>query len=186
MSPRPNSTPEEILDITFNLIAEYDISGVTVDKVAERAGVSKATIYRRWSSRDVLFRDAMTRLRKMNSNPDTGSLRADLIILVDELVRFLNGPGTSKVLLSFLNSAVREPELTNLQKDISQGARSNYKTAIKRAIGRGELDMKTDVRLMIDMIIAPFLYQGVVEHTRVRSRDIEKIVDKVIASFSAR
>jgi len=183
MSTRSNSTPEEILDITFNLIAEHDISGVTVDKVAEIAGVSKATIYRRWSSRDELFTAAMSRLQRMESDPDTGSLGGDLEILLNELVQFLNSPGTSSVLLSFLNRAVREQELTKLQQEISQGARSSYTKVIKRAIKRGELPAGVSVRLMVDMLISPFLYQGVVEHTRVRKADIPKVVNTVLVAF---
>ena len=67
MPPRPNASRDEILVATIQLIAEHDLSGVSVDMVAESCGVSKATIYRRWRAKDevalavviLLVRDAL-------------------------------------------------------------------------------------------------------------------------------
>jgi AcrR family transcriptional regulator len=183
MSPRPNATAEEILDITFRLIAEHDVSGVTVDMVAAQAGVSKATIYRRWGSRTALLVAAMTRLRRAGVDPDTGSLRADLISLLQVLVGFLNRPDTARVLASFLNAAARDPELAKLQQEISQGSRMEYEVALGRAVRRGELAPDVDVPFLVDLLIAPFLYKGVVEHAPVPTGDIERVVDMVLAAF---
>lgn len=183
MSPSPNATVEEILDITFHLIAEHDISGVTVDMIAAKAGVSKATIYRRWESRSALIVDAMTRLRRPTVDPDTGSLREDLAILLKELVAFLNRPDAGRVFASFLNAAVREPDLAALQQEISTDARSAYQRALKRAIKRGELRPTRDLRFLIDVLIAPFLYQGIVEHARARPQDIQRVIDMVLSAL---
>jgi AcrR family transcriptional regulator len=183
MSPRPNASADEILEITFHLIAEHDLSGVTVDMVAAKAGVSKATIYRRWDSRQALLVAAMTRLRRAGVNPDTGSLRQDLIALLEVLVGFLNRPDTARVLASFLNAAVRDPELSKLQCEISQDSRAEYEVALRRGVARGELGADVDVQHLIDLLIGPFLYKGVVEHTRVPPGDIERVVDAVLAAF---
>lgn len=185
MSPRPNASAEEILEITFHLIAEHDVSGVTVDMVAAKAGVSKATIYRRWESRTALLAEAMTRLRRPGVSPDTGSLRDDLAKLLKVLVDFLNRPDTGRVFASFINAAVRDPELAALQKEISKGARLDYEQVLQRSIARGELAAEVDMQFMIDLLIAPFLYQGIVEHAKVRPRDIERVVDAVLTAFGA-
>lgn len=185
MSPRPNASAEEILEITFHLIAEHDVSGVTVDMVAAKAGVSKATIYRRWESRTALLAEAMTRLRRPGVSPDTGSLRDDLAKLLKVLVDFLNRPDTGRVFASFINAAVRDPELAALQKEISKGARLDYEQVLQRSIARGELPAEVDIQFMIDLLIAPFLYQGIVEHAKVRPRDIERVVDAVLTAFGA-
>lgn len=185
MSPRPNATVDQILDITFDLIAEHDVSGVTVDMVAARASVSKATIYRRWATRAALLTDAMTRLRRPTMTPDSGSLRDDLIFLLNDLVALLNRRGTSRVLASFLNAAARDPELSSLQQAISSDARSAYEHVIRRAIARGDLAPDVDARLMIDMLLGPFLYQSVVEHARVRPGDVECVVEVVVSAFEA-
>ena len=82
MPPRPNSSTDEILVTTVQLIAELDVSGVTVDLVAEKTGVSKATIYRRWPSRDDVVAAAFQSITSRIDVPDTGSVRDDLITLL--------------------------------------------------------------------------------------------------------
>jgi AcrR family transcriptional regulator len=181
---QPNSSTEEILGIAIQLIAQNDISGMTVDKVAEKSGVSKATIYRRWRSRDALIFDAITYMHRPVADPDTGSLREDLTILIKELVAFLNRPDGGKVFASFLNASVRNPNLSKLQQQISKGARAGYEKAIGLAIRRGELPENVNVRLMIDIIISPFLFR-IIENTVARQSDIQPVIDVALAAFGS-
>ena len=69
VSPRPRRYEEDILDATLQVIAEHGVSGATVDTVAARAGVSKATIYRHWGSRAQLIHAAISSLNGPTSNP---------------------------------------------------------------------------------------------------------------------
>lgn len=184
MPPRPTSSVEEILAITIELIAQRDVSGVTMDLVAERAGVSKPTLYRRWPSRDALILDAIVRLHRPGGEPGTGSIRTDLALLLRELVDFLNRPEKGKVHAAFLNAAVRNPELAALNRAETKKARSSYERAIKRAIERGELVKNTNIRLMIDMLISPFLYCRLVENVDARKADIHPVIDIVLAAFA--
>jgi AcrR family transcriptional regulator len=184
MAPRPNASPEEILEITFDLIAEFDAAGVTVDMVAARAGVSKATIYRRWESRQALLADAMTRLRRPGINPDTGSLREDLTALLKVLVGYLKHPSTARVFASFINAAARDKDLSALQREISRDARADYERVLQRAVDRGELAGDVDISFLVDLLIAPFLYRGVVEHRPVPDADIGRVIDAVLRAHA--
>jgi AcrR family transcriptional regulator len=182
VSPRPNASPEEILGITLQLIAEHGVSGVTVDTVAVKAGVSKATIYRRWRSRSDLIRDAIASRYRPVTIPDTGSIRDDLIVLLRDLVDYLNRPGGSRIDSSFIEASTRDPELTELRRSIGRRARSAYEQVIRRAIERGEVEPNVDPRLLIDMLISPFLYRRMIDHSRVRPADIHPVIDAVLAS----
>jgi AcrR family transcriptional regulator len=183
LPPRPNSSTNEILVTTIQLIAEHDVSGVSVDMIAERAGMSKATIYRRWPSRSELITEAMRYTRRPGVNPDTGSLRGDLQALLAELLEYLNRPDGSRIMMSLLNGAMRTPELAEIRKSAASDARSAYKIAIERGIKRGELDKPINTRLMIDMLIAPFLYQRLVENTKARRSDVDQIIDAALTAF---
>lgn len=183
MSPRPNSSVAEILHITRVLIAELDVSGVTVDLIAEKAGVSKTTIYRRWQSRDELILEAIMSLRRPEMDPDTGSLRQDLTILLLELVDFLNNPEGGRVHASFLNAAVRSPKLAAINRDERKRTRANYERAIHRAIARKEIRKDANVRLMIDLLISPFLLRRLVENASARKSDIAAVLDIVLSSY---
>ena len=183
MPRRPNSSTDEILTITLELIAEHDVSGVTVDMVAEKAGVSKATMYRRWASKEELVIEAVTYLRHPKANPDTGFLRDDLTILLKELVDFLNRPDGGKVFGAFQNAAIRNPKLSALNRRALHEARAPYERAIARAIARGELAANTNVQLMIDVLISPILYRRLIEHTNARQSDIRMILDMAFTAF---
>lgn len=82
---RDASRDKAILEATIDVVAEVGYIGLTMDAVAQRAGASKATLYRRWDSKVALIRDAMTKLKETphldKSVLDTGHLRDDLIAL---------------------------------------------------------------------------------------------------------
>ena len=168
MPRSPNATDDEILTFTNQLIAKHDISGVTVDMVAARAGVSKATIYRRWPSRNALILDAITIMHRPGAKPSTGSVRGDLSILLKELLQFLNRRNGGKVFMAFLNEAIRNPKLAEANQKITTEVRAAYVEAMAQAIARGELPADIDVELMIDFLISPFLYRRLTRTARSR------------------
>jgi AcrR family transcriptional regulator len=184
LPPRPKSSPEEILALTFELIAEHDVSGVTVDMIATRSGVSKATIYRRWPSREMLIQATIDNMRRPSNDPVSGSLRGDLTILLNELVAFLNRPVGGKVFAAFLNAAVRNPGLAVLNREMTRDVRSVYEGVIRRAVQRDELAEGIDIRLLIDMLISPFLYRLLVDNSKARPGDIRPIIDAVLRAFA--
>jgi AcrR family transcriptional regulator len=184
VSPRPNASADEIRAITLRLIAEHGVSGVTVDTVAGEAGVSKATIYRRWRSRAALIHDAIAGMHRPIPDPDSGSLREDLIFLLKDLVGFLNRSGGGRVDASFIEASTRDPDLAALRRETARGARSAYERAIRRAVDRGEMTPDVNVRLFTDMVISPFLYRRLVDQSRARTEDIEPVVDAALTAFS--
>ena len=76
--PRDEGAAQAILTATMELMAEVGFAGVTVDGVAQRAGVGKATIYRRWKSKERLVLDAIGASTEPAPVPDTGSVAGDL------------------------------------------------------------------------------------------------------------
>jgi AcrR family transcriptional regulator len=180
----PNASDDEILTFTNQLIAKHDISGVTVDMVAAKAGVSKATIYRRWPSRNALILDAITIMHRPGAKPNTGSIRGDLSILLKELLQFLNRRNGGKVFMAFLNEAIRNPKLAEANQKITTEVRAAYVEAITQAIARGELAADVDVELMIDFLISPFIYRRLTGNSKIEVGDVELIVDTVLLSFT--
>jgi AcrR family transcriptional regulator len=174
-----------ILQATLDLVAEHGVSGVTVDAVAARAGVGKATIYRHWGSRARLVHAAISCMKDPLDEPDSGSLRGDLTSLVEQIVRYLNQEHTARVLPSLIDAAVRDAELAELRLETIRGRRAAFARAIERAIERGELPDGVDVQLMIDLVVAPFFYRRLMALTHVRASDVEPVVDAVLRAFTA-
>jgi AcrR family transcriptional regulator len=183
LPPRPNASSDEILITTIQLIAQHDVLGVTVDMVAEKAGVGKTTIYRRWPSREDLIFEALSYIDYPEADPDTGSLREDLTVLLKSLVHFLNRPEGGGVYAAFLNAAMRDSKLASLREKVSRKARVDYERAIARGIARGELVPDVNVRLMIDVLIAPFIYRRIGDNVNARQSDVRRIIDVAMAAF---
>jgi AcrR family transcriptional regulator len=184
MSPRARRAEDPILAVTIDLIGEHGVSGVAVDTVAAKSGVSKATIYRHWGSRARLIHAAISTAQEPFVEPDTGSLRDDLSVLLQQLAWYLNRRGGGRILPSFIDAAARDPELEALRQQTIREAREVYERVIRRGIERGELPADVDVRLVIDLSMSPFIYRGVVDQSPIEPADIGPVVDAVLAAFA--
>jgi len=174
-----------VLQATLEVIAEQGVTGVSVDTVATRSGASKATIYRHWGSRARLIHAAISSLQPPPVEADTGSLRADLAALLTSLVEYFASPMVARVFPSFLEAAVRDPELGALRQQTLRMGRASFERVVRAGIARGELRDDVDVRLVVDIARSPIIYRRVVARTPVSASDVIPIVDAVLAAFGA-
>ena len=184
MSPRARNSDVDIFEATLDVIAEHGVSRVTVDMVAARAGMSKATIYRHWGSRAQLIHAALSSLQGPYVETPGQSLREDLAILLSHLVDYFNRPDIARIFPSFIDAAVRDPELAELHMEAMQRARDGFEEVVRRAIERGELSADVDVGLLVDVVRAPFIYRPVVARMPVAKEDIDAVLDLVLGAFS--
>jgi AcrR family transcriptional regulator len=185
VSPRPRRDQDVVLETTLAVIADQGVMGISVDAVAARAGVSKATIYRHWGSRARLIHAAISSLQPPLVEPDTGSLRDDLAVLLTSLADYFDSPTVARVFPSFLDAAVRDPELAELRQETLRMGRASFERVVRLGIARGELPDDVDVHLVVDLARAPIIYRRVVAQTPVHESDVEPIVDAVLAAFQA-
>ena len=91
--PRDDAREQAILDAAIDLVAEIGYDAMSIEAVAARAKSSKATIYRRWPGKAELVAEAMRRRSEpvLEDLPDTGSLRGDLLALVQRMFDSING-----------------------------------------------------------------------------------------------
>jgi AcrR family transcriptional regulator len=184
MSPRARRSQDPILRATIDRIATDGVSGVTVDTVAASAGVGKSTIYRHWGSRAQLIHAAISCQQRPTIEPDTGSLRDDLTILLRQLVDYFATDESSRVFTSFIDAAARDPELLAIHQQTMRQASGTVERILRRGIDRGELPVGLDVPLFIDMLMAPFFYRRVIAQSPVRPEDIGPVLDAVLAAFT--
>jgi AcrR family transcriptional regulator len=181
--PRDESCSASILTATIELVAEVGIAGLTMDAVAIRAGVGKATIYRRWSSKEALMLDAWMTCVSAPTTPDTGSLRSD----VDEMFLGIDHPLSDETLQrvfpQMIAAAKINPEVHEAYRAYLAERRRPIRTVIERAIARGELEPGTDVQLVGDLLIAPLLYRWLVTDDIVDDAVISRIIDTVLAGL---
>ncbi|GGM68526.1 TetR family transcriptional regulator [Thermopolyspora flexuosa] len=131
---------QAILDAAAEELKESGYSGLTMDRVARRAGTNKNAIYRRWPSRAALAVAAYGRMTVTEARvPDTGELRGDALELLRAANRHLSSP-LGRILLDLLASARDDPDLlAEIQaRTGGDGLTGMWLTVLGRAVARGE------------------------------------------------
>jgi AcrR family transcriptional regulator len=183
--PRNEGCRPAILSATIDLVAELGIAGLTVDAVSARAGVGKATIYRRWSSKEALMLDAWMSCSPTMHVPDTGSLRSDLRALFLGVDRPLNDPTLQRVFPQMIAAARINPEVREAYRAFVTERRRPMRTLLERAVERGELPEGTDLQLVSDLMVAPMIYRWLVTEGPVDDDYVSKVIDVVLAGIDA-
>ena len=184
MSPAARSE-EAILRATLDLLAELGFAGVTVDAVAARAGVGKATIYRHWGSRAKLVHAAAACLHADVPRPDTGTLRGDLEELGRSLCDFLASEDSGRVFASMLDAAERDEELGELRMEHVRHKRAATRALFERAIERGEIDPDLDLEAAVDITAGPLFYRRL-SRNPMQPADLAAHLDLVLRAVGAR
>lgn len=186
--PRSERTRLAILRAASDLVLERDLSEISMDAVAERAQASKATIYRWWPSKELLVLDAI-RSEWDTATPevtDTGSLAGDLRALMIPWARELAAKPYARVIASLVASAQADPEFAREYRTQFVGPRRERgRSALHRAIERGDIPRSTDVEAALDLLYGPFYHRLLHGHAAVTARFAGTIVDHVVAAVSA-
>lgn len=148
-----------ILEATLALVAEPGWSAVTMEGIAERAGVGKAALYRRWKSRETVLASAVDGLVSEIRIPDTGSIRQDLLELMRQAVALYRGQAGR--LMPGLVSAMAEHEgvAVAVREGFLASRREALRSVLQRAIERGELRADCDLELTLDFLGGPLFYR---------------------------
>jgi AcrR family transcriptional regulator len=130
-----------ILDAVLAELAEVGYARLSVERVAERAGASKASLYRRWPSKVELVMDAVYHLLPdPASPPDTGSLRGDLLAVMRAVAEQLAGPA-GQAMGGILSDALGDPDMARRVRSYARGtSQAGMREIARRAVARGEVD----------------------------------------------
>ena len=181
--PRDPHADVAILQATLDLVAEVGLAGLTVDAVAARAGVGKATIYRRWSSKETLVFDAVATIGEEPPAPDTGSVRGDLLALYAPVFAHFADPQTGRLVVEMAAAAAQDDGLRQVQSDLVHRRRESGRAVLRRGVARGEVPRDVDPDLVLDLITGPAAYRCFLSQQRVDPALLEASVDLVLAGL---
>jgi AcrR family transcriptional regulator len=127
---------------------------LTMDRVAARAGVGKAALYRRWRSKEQMLAELVTALGNAEDTPapDLGNLRDDLYAFFADAVNWGNDPLIRQVTAYVIATARSSPELIEAMRPVPGPDRDAAQVILQRAIDRGELAPDTDMQIALDVI----------------------------------
>jgi AcrR family transcriptional regulator len=182
--PRDEGARAAILTATMDVLGEVGFGRLTIDAVAARAGVGKATIYRRWDSKERLTLDAISNAKRVDGPvPDTGSLREDLIEVYQGMLDRVGDPANSAVVAGLMAEAALNRELAAALADYISDRRERTRTVVRRGIERGELPAGTDVDLLMDLVGGPMLSRALLTMAPVDQELLTTLVDVVIGGL---
>jgi AcrR family transcriptional regulator len=185
--PRSEETKKAILTASYELLLENGFNAVTVEGIAERAGVSKATIYKWWPNKAAVVLDGFfAATESMLQVPDTGSAREDLFIQVNNLATFITSP-KGKVITELIAEG-------QFDANIAEEYRIRYfnprrlisRHIIERGILRGELRKDMDIELSIDLIFAPLFYRLLITGEAVDSSFVKSLLSYALIGLGTK
>lgn len=180
--PRSAGVDEALLDATLQLAGEVGINGMSMDDLAQRAGVSKATIYRRWPSKEALVLDALASAIRPFDLVDTGSVRGDLEAYLAELGRRMQTGRSSDVLPDLISASARDAALRESLDEWVRHRRQPLTIILGRAVQRGELAAATDLDTIIDALIGAFMYRRLLSHAPLDDAFVTRLLRTVLPS----
>jgi AcrR family transcriptional regulator len=185
--PRSQEARTAILDAARDLLLAPDGETVTIDAVAERAGVSNATIYRWWRTKETLTLDALYHeWAAVHPVRDTGTLRGDLLSLLRPWVRRVGKRAYGAVIARLVAEIHTDPAFAHeYQARFVRPRRDSGRVILARAIERGEIPPSTDIEVALDLLYGPLYHRLLHGHAPLTDRFVRQVVDTTLDGIAA-
>jgi AcrR family transcriptional regulator len=185
--PRSEQAEQAIIEATLDLCAEKGFEGVCVELVAARAGVGKATIYRRWPNKEELLLAAFASLKSPFPEPKGVSVRDDLLAMVEVMCADKADPRKARRYALLLGEGEKYPRLMARYKEtVVQPRRDAMRAVIRRGIQTGELRADTDVEIAMLSLTGAIMSQEKSQDGTFDGDFAARLVDGLLLGLSAR
>ena len=159
--PRSAEADQAILQAALELLAEDGYRALTMERVRERSGVGKATIYRRYASKQELVAAAISHLNSDIPLPDdTGSVEGDFAATAQTILERAGETGALALMPRLLSEVAGDDEMHALfSSHLVEPRRRVVRGIVERAKARGEVRADVDPDLAVDLVVGPMIYR---------------------------
>ena len=184
--PRSERADQAILDAALEAVAEGGVGSVTCEDVAARAGVGKATIYRRWPGKEDLLIAAFASLKRPLPEPAGENVRDDLIAMLAVMAKDSDDPRYSRQFAMLHGEGARYPRLIARYKErVVEPRRELIRQVLRRGIGTGELKEDTDVEVAMLMLTGAILAREK-QHAAPDPGFAQRLVDELLQGIAVK
>jgi len=185
--PRSEQADQAIIEATLDVFAEKGFDGVCVELVAARAGVGKATIYRRWSNKEELLLAAFASLKSPFPEPEGVSVRDDLLAMVEVMCADKADPRKARRYALLLGEGDKYPRLMARYKEsVVQPRRDAMRAVIRRGVETGELRPDTDDEIAMLQLTGAIMAQEKSLDGTLDGDFAARLVDGLLLGLTAR
>ena len=185
--PRSERAEQAILDATLEAIAERGVDGVGCEDVAARAGVGKATLYRRWPGKEDLLIAAFASLKSPLPEPRGESVREDLIAMLDVMANDADDPRYARQFALLHDEGQRYPRLVKRYKEqVVEPRRELIRSVLRRGVATGELRADTDIEIAMLALTGAVMARGKHDSAPAEPCFATRVVDELLRGIGAR
>src|SRR5579863_4835868 len=185
--PRSERAEQAIIDATIEAIGECGIDGVRCEDVAARAGVGKATLYRRWPGKEDLLIAAFAAMRRPLPEPYGESAREDLVRLLTVVAEDADDPRYAQQYALLHGAGERFPRLVAGYKErVVEPRRELVRSVLRRGIETGELRPDTDVEVAMLLLTGAVMARGKHDPAPAAPGFVDRAVDELLRGISVR
>jgi AcrR family transcriptional regulator len=184
--PRSDEVHRRILDATRELLSEDGFSDLRLEHVAARAGVGKATIYRRWGSKEALAQELLAELAGPHiAVAESGDTRAELLAAVLNPMRAVTDTPFGPVIRALLSQIAINPTLGDpFRATVVRARRDEIARVVRRGIARGDLRQDADPEIATELLVGP-VYFRLMFGGELTPQFASRIVDSVLRGYAA-
>ena len=184
--PRDPKLDAAITDATLELLADIGYAALTIEAVATRAGVGKATLYRRWPGKVQLVVDAVRTLSEQ-PDPDTSAgVRDELVELLEAVRRKSGSSLAGRIFPRLIGDSADNPEfMRRYREQVLDPRRDRFRTALLRGVEQGLVRTDVDTDHAIDLLVGPMAYRNLIRNDPAPGPDLAaRIVDDVLRALA--
>lgn len=172
---------------TLDQLAAVGYADLTIEAVAEQAGVHRTTIYRRWPDKRSLVLGALHDFAAdLLPIPDTADLLCGLHLLGQAIDRDLRRPQVHALLCTMVADRPGSSELSDVRAQFWADRLRHAQAIPRRAIERGDLPADTDPAAVIDMLAGPIYFRRFIQGRSMTTTEIDELAAGVVAAFTSR
>jgi AcrR family transcriptional regulator len=182
--PRDEIARTRILDAALELLEEQGFANTTADAIAERAGASKATIYRWWPNKSAVLIEALREaVTQELPFPDTGDVRQDICLQLRNFIKLLTGRH-GRIFNAFVAAAQSDAEVGEAFRSVwVRPRRADVAARLERYRGRSLRD-DVDLNLVMDTLYGPLYFRLLVGHAPLSESYTDALADLVLKSIA--
>ena len=184
--PRDPKLDAAITDATLELLADIGYAALTIEAVATRAGVGKATLYRRWPGKVQLVIDAVRTLSEQ-PDPDTSAgVRDELVELLEAVRRKSGSSLAGRIFPRLIGDSADNPEfMRRYREQVLDPRRDRFRAALLRGVEQGLVRTDVDTDHAIDLLVGPMAYRNLIRNDPAPGPDLAaRIVDDVLRALA--
>lgn len=179
---RSERVRRQVAQACLDLLGEGNVDFGPLE-VAQRSGVSRATIYRWWPTKSDLLREALEWHTRHLDPPDTGSWAGDLRALTRQLAAFFSDP--VEVSQNAIMASGQHPDYDALVLEWFEPLFDGWRAMVERAAVRGEVRADVDADTVLLMVASPLLMVPLLFHRRLTRTEVTRIADLAVAATTA-